>query len=254
MLLIIAVPLPLLHGNHHKIRLKAQPAAQPLVPLPVHTLPIVRDAQNLPMAQVPQIFPHLTPSVPVVQLEVAYPPPVLEIAVVNDKRDMNPAAQLLVLMVAEAQDHHTHHVPHGGELDRRHQIGGLFNHHKIIVPLNLIRQIVDGQRDKWVCQYPPFVFFMVVNHNTNNTGTVLRQERRGHIGDIAPFLQLLLHPPDRPVGYLFRFSVDHIGNRGSADPQLIGDVYDPHLVLCPHKLPPTLYQENICQGGISPKR
>lgn len=108
------------HGDHHKIRPKTQAAAQPFKSLLIHALLIIGDTQNPAMPQASEVFAHLTPAVPIVQLEVADFPFVFKIAVIDDKGDMDAAAQLLLLMAAESQNYHSHHIPHRREWNRRH--------------------------------------------------------------------------------------------------------------------------------------
>ena len=234
MLLIKALALCPPHGNLHEIHRSAQPLAGPGVPVQVHALPVVRHAQHLPVPQRPEVPSHLPPAVPVVDADVADTPLVLKIAVIDHKGDADAVPQALILVGAEAEQDHAVHVPHGGEFRRLHDIRRLFHHHEPAVPLDLVRQIVEGGGDKRVRKQTALILLVVFDDHADDTGIILGQQGSGHVGDIPPLLQLFLHPLHRLAGDLPGLPVDHVGHGGRAHPQLIGDVDDPHLVLRPH--------------------
>ena len=136
------------------------------------------------------------------------------------------AAQIHIVRVAEADKHQTLQIPHGGKADDLLPVGGLFDHHEQPRLFNLRGQGVQRGGDECILQSAALVFLVVIDHHANDPGGVLSQQNARHTGNILPLFQSLLHPADSFIGSPCPFSVEHVGHRGGAQTQLLGDIPD----------------------------
>lgn len=133
-------------------------------------------------------------------------------------------SQIHVVLVAETDHDQAVHIPHGGKLKDFIRIFRLFDHHKLPVGFDFRGQIIQGGSDKRIFQRMALIFFMVVDKYSDDSGRVLRQKNSCQTGDILALFQQCLYTFYRFIRYFSGFPVDHIGDGGRAEPQLLCNV------------------------------
>ena len=140
-LAVIRPPLLFSHGNHHDLgTLCAKALFESFYPLLIHAVCIIGDTYGLLMTVSFEKGTHLKSAAKVINGDIHDPLRFFAEAVIHNKRDPHMAAQIHIVLAAEADHHQTVHIPHGGKLKDLIRIFGFFHHHKLPVGFNFCGQ------------------------------------------------------------------------------------------------------------------
>ena len=89
-------------------------------------------------------------------------------AVIDHQRHTDFIAQVLIVLIAVANQHKTNHIPHGCEFGNFLPGGGYLEHEEEACPVNRSGKGVDGGGNESILQHMILVFFMVVDDNTDD--------------------------------------------------------------------------------------
>ena len=77
--------------------------------------------------------------------------------------------KILIILLAEADNYQSFHIPHGSKAGNFIPLTGGFNHHKISGFVDFSRQSIQRCRYKSVFQYMILILFMVIDDHADNS-------------------------------------------------------------------------------------
>ena len=129
------------HGDQEQFRIRgtcpSKTGAEALVSFLVDADVIVGNAQDMLMTIPFKERSCLKAAVIIVKSDIEHPLRVLTISVIYDKRDPHMISQIMIILIAEADDHKPVHVPHRGKGDDILRIFCFLDHHKAAVFFDL---------------------------------------------------------------------------------------------------------------------
>ena len=200
-------------------------------PFFIHADIVVGNTQNLLVSHPLQIFSHLPSAVIIIDDQITDALRLPKISVIYNKRNVHGFPKFLIIPVTETDQDQSFHIPHRSDADDFIPVRQCLNHHKKPGPVYFLRQRIQCGGNKTVLQHMSLIFFMIIDDDTHDPGTVLRQKNPRHIRYIFFLFQKCLNPFHRLIRDLFRLSVNHIGYRRRTESQFLRNVCDPHSSL-----------------------